>query len=153
MAVETKEVKALAISKEVIELSEKLSKGLSVNEHGVLATTGDLYLDNAPKKVKDAVADVDQYDALFAASALHAFGPKAIAHLKETPENKRVSGEIVGGTAGRKFVLNYTASSGKKADNTPKDPSVTVVRRIAEHADHLAVRQGIYAQTITELFS
>jgi len=152
MSVDTKDTKALVVSKEVVELSEKISKSLKVNDQGIVENDQQLYLDNAPKIVKDSVAAVDAYDAVFAASLLRSFGPKAIEHLKATPENKRVSGEIYGGAKDRKFMLNYTAPSGKKADGTPKDPSVTVVRRLGEHPDHAAVRHEIYAKT-SELFS
>lgn len=152
MSSDTKDVKAVAVSKEVIKLSEKLAKGMKINEQGNLENNEALYLDNAPDDVKAAVAKVDAYDGLFATSALRAFGPMAIEHLKAFPENKRVSGELAGGTKDRKFMFNYTAPSGKKADGTPKDPSVTVVRRLGEHPDHTAVRHEIYAKT-TELFS
>lgn len=149
MSVETK---TPAISKDVTELSAKLKEHVVINDQGTLEKNDEIYLSYAPKEVKEGVKAVDDYDSLFATALLHAFGEKAVEHLKEHPENKRVAGEYGGGTAGRKFVVNYTAPSGKKADGTPKDPSVTVVRRNCEHVDHASVRHGIYAKTL-ELFS
>lgn len=140
------------VSAELQTLSDKILPRLVISEHGVLSeTVGDktAFIENAPKKVIEAIKEVQDYESLFASASLHAFGPIAVKHIKDHPENKRVYGVLQTGET--QIALNYTAPSGKKADGTPKDPSVTVAYRRKEHADHTAVRQGIYAKTL-EIF-
>lgn len=147
---EKKEV-SLEISKEILDLSKKIGKDLFVTDHGVIAQTEgkDIFMENAPAEVKDHIKAVQAYESSFATAALHNIGTKAIEHLKEHRDSKRVWGIIQTGDTG--IALNYTPPTGKKADGTMKDPSVTVAYRRKEHADHVAVRREIEAKT-HELF-
>lgn len=146
VATTPKVVEGVVISDPVLKLSDKIAEAMQISDAGVLTVNSAVFLDNAPANVKKHIAEVHEYESLFSTAAMRAFGPTAIDHLKTHRDNKRVYGLIETGAA--QIALNYTAPNGKKADGTPKDPSVTVVYRRKEHADHVAVRQEIYAKTL-----
>lgn len=147
---EKKEVVA-EISKEVLDLSGKIGDNLFITEHGTISQKEgiDTFMENAPAEIKDSIEAVQRYESLYATAVLHNIGPKAIEHLKEHRDNKRVWGIIRTGETG--IAANYTPPTGKKADGTMKDPSVTIAYRRKEHADHELVRREIYSKT-KELF-
>lgn len=151
---EVKEVKkdvVTEVSAEILDLSKKIGDNLFITEHGTIQQKEgkDVFMENAPKDIRDKIAAVQNYESQFATAALHNIGPKAIEHLKTHRDNKRVWGIV--GTGETAVALNYTPPTGKKADGSMKDPSVTVAYRRKEHADHEIVRRGIYAKT-SELF-
>ncbi len=145
--VKEKKETVLEISKEVLDLSAKIGDSIFVSEHGTISQKEgvDCFMDNAPADIKDKIEAVQEYESLFATALLHNAGPKAIDHLKTHRDTKRVWGVIQTGKTG--VAVNYTPPTGKKADGTMKDPSVTVAYRRKERDDHVAVRRMIESKT------
>lgn len=151
---EVKEKKdtALVISDEIVNLSKAIGDNIVVNDTGaVVQLEGkDVFMDNAPADIKDAIVKVQSYESTFATALLHNVGQKAVAALEKDRGLRRINGVIATGETS--LAVNYVPPTGKKADGTMKDPAVAVAYRRKEHTDHVAVRHEINAKT-HELFN
>ena len=142
--VKEKKVTVLVISDEIVNLSKAIGDNIVVND------TGDVFMDNAPADIKDAIVKVQSYESTFATALLHNVGQKAVAALEKDRGLRRINGVIATGETS--LAVNYVPPTGKKADGTMNDPAVAVAYRRIEHTDHVAVRHEINAKT-HELFN
>lgn len=146
MAVETKDVAGIEIDPEIMAMAEKITKPMTIDEEGVLTVTDDVYADTLPKDLTmDTVNRVHEHDSRFASAFLYAAGHKTIDFMKDHREVKRVSGII--STGRNELGFNFSQPTGKRADGTMKDPSVTVVSRRYEHQDHGKIRAHLSERT------
>lgn len=86
------------IPAEVIELSKKLAKGLTIKVDGNVATTeisGNPYKENLPEGLtEENLEAVQKYNSTFYAAATHAFGDTALASLKKAKSVDKVTAEF-----------------------------------------------------------
>lgn len=139
MSNETAEKKLAAIKPEVAELSERLSKHISVAKDGTTTVGENLFDSHLPDGLTpDVVNNVRNYTANFIAAGQHSFGMAAVDAMKENKKLNEVTTSI---GLGGKDQVDLTVTRSK-----------TYVDRMGDNKDNPReiVKHGVCVATVTQ---
>lgn len=100
------------VKQEIVELSEKLAKGITINgKEGTATADKDLYEKNLPEGLAmDTVRSVRDYNTTFVAAGAHAFGTSAVEAMNKNKNLDNLNVEI---SMGDKDNVSYSIQRSK----------------------------------------
>lgn len=129
------------IKQEVLELSEKIQKGLEINKDSTATVAENLYVNNLPSTLtEDVVTKVSDYNAQFIAASGHAVGVLATAAMVKHKSMDSVEVKIP--TIGKDYVEHTFTRTSKHTNAFAKEGEDKTITKHGTLSTTYSVRAG-----------